>query len=192
MKQSAEVKRSPRPSPAWLAVPVAVFALLSLDVGIIASRTVPQPTVYATPVLIFSDVRFLKAWLATAALALACFQLLTAAHIYELLRFPPRGRFYNLVHRWSGRFAIALTLPVAYHCIFQLGLDLSNPDTRVVVHSLLGTTIYSTFVCKVLFVRSTRFPAWALPVAGGLLFTIILGLWITSAFWLFGAFGIKL
>jgi len=169
-----EAKRS-GPSPAWLAVPLVVFALISLDVGVIASRTTPSPYV---PTFLP-----LKVGLATAALVLGCFQLLTAARIYELLRFPPKGRFYNIVHRWSGRLAIALTLPVAYHCIFQLGFG--TYDTRVYIHSLLGSSIYGAFVAKVLLVRSTRFPGWALPIAGGILFAILLGLWLTSAFWFF-------
>jgi Family of unknown function (DUF6529) len=109
-----------------------------------------------------------------------------------LLHVPPPGRFYNLVHRWSGRTAIALTLPVAYHCIFLLGLDIHTMDTRVLIHALLGCSIYGTFICKVLFVRSTRFPSWALPIAGGLLFTIILGLWLTSALWFFTSHGVGL
>jgi hypothetical protein len=77
-------------------------------------------------------------------------------------------------------------------CIFQLGLDLHSRDQRIVIHSLLGTAFYVALVCKVLFVRSTRFPSWTLPLAGGLLFTILLGLWLTSAYWLFTTFGIGL
>jgi len=38
-------------------------------------------------------------------------------------------------------------------------------------------------VAKVLIVRSSRFAPWVLPVAGGLLFAILLGLWLTSALW---------
>ena len=107
--------------PAWLALPLVVFALIAVTVGLVAGRTVREP--YATPFFhpFFADVLQMKAWLVTAALMLACGQLLTAARIYELLRFPPKGHFYHSVHRWSGRAAILLTLPVAYHCIFLLG-----------------------------------------------------------------------
>jgi len=63
----------------------------------------------------------MKVWLITAAVVLGFFQLLTAARIYQLLRFPPPGRLYNLVHRFSGYTAVALTVPAAYHCIFLLG-----------------------------------------------------------------------
>ncbi|MFI5272602.1 MAG: DUF6529 family protein [Ktedonobacterales bacterium] len=179
-----------RSSLAWLLLPLLLFALVAVTVGVVASRTVRTP--YATPFfhLFFSDTLHMKVWLVTASLVLACFQLLTAARIYGLLRFPPPGRIYHLVHRWAGRTAIALTVPVAYHCIFLLGLDLHTMDRRVLIHSLLGCSLYGAFLCKVLFVRSKRFPAWALPVAGGLLFTIILGLWLTSALWFLTTFGL--
>src|SRR2546425_5116540 len=133
----------------------------------------------------FADTLQMKARLVTAASVLACGQLLTAARIYELLRFPPKGRFYHTAHRWSGRAAILLTLPVAYHCVFLLGFGTHSP--RVLIHSLLGSALYGAVVVKVLIVRSTRFAPWVLPVAGGLLFSILLGLWLTSALWFFTA-----
>src|SRR5207253_5805209 len=132
-----------------------------------------------------TDTLHMKAWLVTAAVVLACEQLLTAARIYELLRFPPQGRFYQAVHRWSGRAAILLTLPVAYHCVFLLGFGTHSP--RILIHSLLGSALYGAVAAKVLIVRSTRSAPWAIPVAGGLLFSILLGLWLTSALWLFTA-----
>jgi len=172
-------------NPGWLAVPLAVFALITLTVGLVARQTVREP--YATPFFhpLFTDVLQMKAWLVTAAVVLACGQLLTAARIYELLRFPSKGRFYHSVHRWSGRVAILFTLPVAYHCVFMLGFGTHSP--RVLIHSLLGSALYGVFVAKVLIVRSTRFAPWVLPVAGGLLFSVLLGLWLTSALWLFTA-----
>ena len=183
MSDSVSVKRN-APNPAWLAVPLVALALITLTVGLVARQTVREP--YATPFFhpFFTDTLHMKAWLVTAAVVLACGQLLTAARIYELLRFPPRGgRFYQMVHRWSGRTAILLTLPVAYHCVFLLGFGTHSP--RVLIHSLLGSTLYGAVVAKVLIVRSRRFAPWVLPVAGGLLFSILLGLWLTSALWFF-------
>jgi len=170
----------------WLALLLVVFALITLTVGLIAGGTVREP--YATPFfhLFFRDVLHMKAWLVTAVVVLACGQLLTAARIYELLRFPPKGRLYQVVHRWSGRTAILMTLPVAYHCIFLLGFSANSP--RVLIHSLLGSALYGAVVVKVLVVRAgSRFAAWVLPVAGGLLFSILLGLWLTSALVFFAA-----
>src|SRR5881296_445116 len=92
---------------------------------------------------------------------------------------------YHAVHRWSGRTAILLTLPVAYPCVFLLGFGTHSP--RVLIHSLLGSALYGAVAAKVLIVRSTRFAPWVLPVAGSLLFSILLGLWLTSALWFFTA-----
>ena len=160
-------------------LPLALLALITLTVGLVATATSREP--YATSFFhpFFRDVLQMKAWLATAAVVLACSQVLTAARIYELLGFPPKGRFYRVVHRWSGRAAVVLTLPVAYHCVFLLGFSANSP--RVLIHSLLGSALYGAVVAKVLVVRSSRFPAWVLPVAGALLFSILLGLWLTSA-----------
>ena len=183
MSEKLSLEQPRRTHPAWLAVPVVVGALIALTVGLVARRTVREP--YEIPFFhpFFGDTLHMKAWLVTAAVVLACGQLLTAAHIYELLRFPPQGRFYRIVHRWSGRMAILLTLPVAYHCVFLLGFG--THGARVLIHSLLGSTLYGAVVAKVLIVRSTRFAPWVLPVAGGLLFSILLGLWLTSALWFF-------
>ena len=172
-------------SPAWLAVPLVVFALISLTVGLVARQTVRES--YTTPFFhpFFRDTLQMKAWLVTAAVVLGCGQLLTAARIYAVLHFPPRGRFYHAVHRWSGRAAIVLTLPVAYHCVFLLGFG--THSLRVLIHSLLGSFLYGAVVAKVLIVRSTRFAPWVLPVAGSLLFAILLGLWLTAALWFFTA-----
>jgi len=183
MSEMLSFKKRNSANPAWLALPLVVFALITLTVGLVARQTIRTP--YSTPFfdLFFSDTLHMKAWLVTAAVILACGQLLTAARIYELLRFPPKGRFYNSAHRWSGRAAIPLTLPVAYHCVFMLGFSTHSP--RILIHSLLGSALYGAVVAKVLVVRSTRFATWVLPVAGGLLFAIILGLWLTSALWFF-------
>ena len=170
-------------NPTWLALPLTVFALIALTIGLVARQTVREP--YTAPFfhLFFKDTLHMKVWLVTAAALLACGQVLTAGRIYGLLRFPPTGRIYQTVHRWSGRAAILLTLPVAYHCVFMLGFETHSP--RVLIHSLLGSAFYGAFVAKVLIVRSNKFKNWVLPVAGGLLFSILLGLWLTSALWFF-------
>ena len=171
-------------------LPLLLFAFVPLIVGLVASKTVRQPydTPYSHP--FFSDTLHMKAWLITAVLVLALGQQLTASRIYEVLRFPPKGRFYHVVHRWSGRAAILLTLPAAHHCIFLLGFG--TDDARVFIHSLLGSFLYGAVLAKVLIVRSNGFPGWALPLAGGALFFILAGLWFTSAFWFFSTAGIGL
>src|SRR2546426_2984780 len=102
MSERLSFKKRNGANPAWLALPLVVFALITLTVGLVARQTVREP--YATPFfhLFFTDTLEMKAWLATAAVVLACGQLLTAARIYKLLRFPPQGRFYHRVHRWKA------------------------------------------------------------------------------------------
>jgi hypothetical protein len=78
-------------NPYWLALALVVFALMTLTVGLVAGGKVREP--YATPFfhLFFRDVLQMKAWLVTAAVVLACGQLLTAARIYERLRLSAQG-----------------------------------------------------------------------------------------------------
>jgi Family of unknown function (DUF6529) len=174
----------------WLAGALVAFALVSLTVGAVARDKTIAPGLYPPSYLklFFSDPIHLKVWLATAATALACFQLVTAAHVWGRVRLPGGVRV-AAVHRWSGRLAILLTLPVAYHCIFLLGYG--DYSTRVQVHSLLGSTVYGAVVAKVLIVRGrSDLPGWALPAAGGVLFAILLGLWLTSSLWFFRTVGV--
>jgi Family of unknown function (DUF6529) len=164
---------------------LAVFALSFLTIRLLAGRTAKG---YPTPPffhLFFSDTIHMKAWLATGAITLGLFQVLSAARLFELFRCGPAGRFWGWMHRMSGYLAILLTLPVAYHCIFLLGFETTSP--RVAIHSILGSAFYGAFLVKVILVRSERFPGWALPVAGGLLFAILAGLWLTSALYLFSS-----
>jgi hypothetical protein len=133
---------------------------------------------------VFSSTIAAKAWLASAALLLALVQVTTAARIYGRLSFlPERGRAIAVVHRWSGRVAFLLTLPVFFHCVTILGFQ--TPDARVAVHAVVGTFFYGVFVAKVLIVRDRSLPGWALPTAGLTLASMLAVLWLTSSFWYF-------
>jgi hypothetical protein len=173
------------PSARRLTVPLAAFALVSLTAGLLARADFARGGGYVR--LFFSDPIHLKAWFATAAAALAVTQVVTAAWIFRKLpwRRPP---WIPPLHRWTGRLAFACTLPVAYHCIFELGFQ--SGSSRVLAHSLLGSAVYGAFAAKVLIVRLHRFPAWVLPTAGGLLFAVLLSVWYTSALWFFRLVGL--
>jgi hypothetical protein len=130
----------------------------------------------------------MKVWLAVACGALALVQLLTALWMYGRLGVaaPPR---LGLVHRVLGGLALVVSLPVAYHCLWSLGFE-SDPDqTRRFVHSIAGCFFYGAFASKVLVVRSRSLPGWALPAAGGALFTSVVVLWLSSALWFFDTVG---
>ena len=132
----------------------------------------------------FSSTIAAKAWLASAALLLALVQVTTAARIYGRLSFlPERGPAIARVHRWSGRIAFLVTLPVFFHCVTILGFQ--TPDTRVAVHALVGTFFYGVFAAKVLIVRDRSLPGWALPTAGLTLASMLGLLWVTSSLWYF-------
>ena len=133
---------------------------------------------------VFSSPIAMKAWFATAALALAGVQVITAARIYGRVNFlPERGPTVARVHRWSGRLAFVCTLPVFFHCVTILGFQ--TPDARVAIHSIVGTFLYGVFVAKVLIVRDRSLPNWALPTAGLTLASLLLVLWLTSSLWYF-------
>jgi hypothetical protein len=135
----------------------------------------------------FSSAIAGKVWFASAAALLAIVQVVTASRIYGKISWAVPGRIFGApigsIHRWSGRLAFLCTLPVAFHCVFILGFQ--TYDTRVLVHSLLGSFFYGVFAVKVLVVRDHKLPGWALPVAGGTLFSFLVALWMTSSYWYF-------
>jgi len=88
-----------------------------------------------------------------------------------------------VLHRVGGAALFLLALPVAVHCMFAYGVQLF--DTRVALHSLAGCFFYGAFAAKVLIVRTRRLPGRALPVAGGLLVTLVAVIWYSSALWYF-------
>lgn len=134
---------------------------------------------------VFSSAIAGKAWFASAAVLLACVQVLTAArifgHLQGVVRIAPPH--VNRIHRWSGRLAFVCTLPVAFHCIFILGFDSS--DARTLAHSILGSFVYGVFAVKIFFVHDHDHPRWTLPLVGGTLFAMLTTLWLTSAYWYF-------
>ena len=81
--------------------------------------------------------------------------------------------------------AVVLTLPVDFHCLWSLGFG--TYSTRVLLHSLFGCAFYGIFVTKMLTLRSPHPPGWALPRAGGMLFTVLMAVWFASALWFFSA-----
>ena len=176
-----------RRSARWVLVPLLVFALVSLLAGLVARAIEPSGKGWFD--LFFSDTIHMKVWLATAAVTLGLFQLFTAAWIFRKLPWP-KPAWVNPVHRTSGRLAFALTVPVAYHCIFKLGFQ-SGTD-RTLAHSLLGSAFFGAFAAKVTVVELRRFPTAVLPIAGGFLFAVLIAVWYTSALWFFRQFGVDL
>jgi hypothetical protein len=139
----------------------------------------------------FSGMTTMKVWLATTAAALAVFQLLTAAWMWG--RLPYAGQapaFVSQVHRWAGASAFLLTLPVAYHCLWSLGF--STFDLRTTLHACMGCAFYGAFATKMLGLRIRNLPGWALPVVGGVLFTLLIAAWATASLWYLSQPGVPL
>jgi hypothetical protein len=103
-------------------------------------------------------VNHLKAQLGTAMLGLALVQLTLTLWMYRRLpgagAAPPPCRCYTAS---AGPVVFLLSSPVAVHCMFTYGVQLSDP--RVAVHSVAGCWFYGAFAAKVLIVRSRRLPA---------------------------------
>jgi hypothetical protein len=92
------------------------------------------------------------------------------------------------LHRWSGRAAVLVVVPVAVHCLYAAGFQYGQP--RVLLHSLLGCFFFGAFFVKMLLLTRSGLPGWALPVIGGAVFTALTCLWLTGSLWFFTTFGL--
>ncbi|MFF4752097.1 DUF6529 family protein [Streptomyces sp. NPDC002514] len=161
----------------WLLLPVAVVA------GLVWFGRVHTPD-YQTGLFgqYADDARRLKAQLGSALLCLALIQVILALWIYgrlPALRAAPHR--IHTTHRVIGLLAFLVSLPVARHCITAYGVQLT--DARRALHSLTGCFLYGAFVAKVVVVRHRRWPGWALPLAGGVLVTVIALIWYSAPLW---------
>ena len=161
-----------------------VGSLISVGLGVYGR--LHEPTFFALNLAGFSSGVAAKAWLATGAFLLVVVQLVSALIMYG--RLPLRApSWIGTLHRWSGRAAVLLTVPVAVHCLYALGFQGAEP--RVLVHSLFGCFFYGAFAAKMLVLRA-RTPSWTLPVLGGAVFAALTALWLTGAVWFFATSGL--
>jgi hypothetical protein len=153
-------------------------AAVALTLGIYGRVHDPSQQLVFT--LVFSSTIAMKVWLASVALGLAVVQIVLALWMYGKLPWSA-PEWVGPAHRITGRLVFIASLPVAYHCLWSLGLQDTN--TRVLAHSVLGCAVYGAFAAKVTIVRSRDLPGWALPVAGGAMFALLVLAWYTSALW---------
>ncbi|MEU6147428.1 DUF6529 family protein [Streptomyces sp. NPDC047081] len=171
------------PGPARYLVPALVAAAVAVALGVYGK--VHDPAGTAFNIAGFSSTGAVKSWLATTAFFFALVQLVSAFMVYGKL---PGPRWASTLHRWSGRIAFLVAVPVAVHCLYALGYQ--TYETRVLWHSALGCFFFGAFSAKMLLLRSQRLPGWLLPLVGGLVFTVLTLLWLTSALWFFRTFGV--
>ena len=157
----------------------ALGALVAVALGVYGH--VHDPASDLTITLGFKDTITMKVWLASASLLFALVQVSSAMWLYGKLPLGKAPASLGNVHRISGRLAFLFSLPVAYHCLYQLAFQ--DTTTRVLVHSLLGCVFYGAFAAKVVVVRSRSLPGAALPIAGGLVFATLVAVWLTSGLW---------
>ncbi len=170
-----------------LLFPALVGMAIALALGVYGKLHTPTRVNVHIPV--FSSLFTAKLWFASAAALLALVQLLSALGMWGKLG-PKTPGWTPALHRWSGRIAFLLVVPVSAQCLYSLGF--STFDTRTLVHSVLGCLFFGVFAVKMLALPKQGLSGWVLPVLGGLVFTILIALWFTSAFWYFTTIGVKL
>ena len=176
-------------APRSMTVPLAAFtagAVLAVLVGVFGKAH--DPTLDGTTALGFSTVIQMKVVLSVVVGVLAVLQVIGALWLYGKLGIKA-PTWLGKAHRASGTVALGLALFVAYNCLWALGLetgkyhDGTSVPFRTVVHGVLGCVVIGALVVKVVAVRSKRAPGWFLPVAGGLLFAVLIVVVLTSAGW---------
>ena len=176
-------------APKGMAVPLTAFAagaVVALLLGVVGK--LHDPSLHGTTTLGLDTVIEMKVVVTTVIAVLAVVQVVGGLWIYGRLGIaaPP---WLGKVHRASGTIALLLALFVAYHCLWALGLESGTLDdgekvpVRTVVHGVVGCAVVGAAVVKVVAVRSRRAPGWFLPVAGGLLFALLVVVVLTSAVW---------
>jgi hypothetical protein len=172
---------------AALVIPSLIGCLVALAIGLYGR--LHSPTGIALDLAGFSSPGSVKSWLATLAAVFALVQVGSALVMYGKVPRVTAPSWIGDLHSWSGRVAFILTVPVAVHCLYALGFQ--SYSTRVVVHSVLGCLFFGAFTVKMLVLPKRGMPGWVLPVLGALVFTVLVAIWFTSAFWFFDTFGIK-
>jgi hypothetical protein len=172
-----------------MAVPLTAFAVggvVAVLLGVFGR--VHDPTLAGTTTLGFGTVIDMKVVLTSVIGVLAVLQVVGALWLYGKLgvQAPPG---LGTAHRTTGAVTLVLTVFVGYHCLWALGLESGHlPDgepvpTRTVVHGVVGCAVFGAAVVKLVAVRSRRAAGWFLPVAGGVLFALLITAVLTSAGW---------
>src|SRR5262245_61528346 len=102
-----------------IAVPLALGAAVAVALGVYGR--LHEPTGVAINLSGFSSFQSVKTWLATLAAVLGLVQVVSAYLLYH-----GRPKVAPL-HRWSGRVAVVVTLPVVAHCLYALGFQYGEP-----------------------------------------------------------------
>jgi hypothetical protein len=135
------------------------------------------------PTFGFSTTLVFKVFLGTVVFILAMIQMLLAMWMFGRLPGGDAPSWVSTAHRAVGYTAFVLSLPVAALCLYGFGFNPEPFSVRVLLHSLTGCLLYGAFAAKIIIVRSKGLPGWAVPLAGSILLTVIVVVWLTSAVW---------
>jgi uncharacterized protein DUF6529 len=189
---TAPTRREPLPpqpatsGAAKLAIPCLIGGLVALTLGIYGR--LHSPTGIAVNIAGFSSPGYVKSWLATLATVCAIIQVVSALVMYGKVPRVSAPSWIGGLHRWSGRIAFLAAVPVAIHCLYALGFQ--NYSTRVLLHSVVGCLFFGAFTVKMLILPKKGLPGWVLPFWGAVVFTALVLIWLTSAYWFFSTFGV--
>ena len=183
---SPPVPAGARPGIAKLIVPSLIGGLAALTLGVYGR--LHHPTGVVISIAGFTGAGYVKSWLATVATLFAIVQVASALVMYGKVPHVTAPSWTGTLHRWSGRIAFLVAVPVAVNCLYGLGFQ--TYSTRVLIHSLLGCAFFGAFTVKMLILPKRGLPGWLLPLAGAVVFTILVGLWFTSAYWFFSTYGV--
>jgi Family of unknown function (DUF6529) len=188
MSDTAETQRVSAPNGTGIAVLLAILLGALVAVGLGVFGKVHEPQYFSVSIAGFSSGLAAKSWLATLAVALALFQLVSAFAMYRLIPGGKAPPWMGTAHVWAGRLAVLASVPVAVHCLYALGFK--SFDNRVLFHSLFGCFFYGVFVTKMVLLTRKGLRGWVIPIAGGLVFFGLVYVWLTSALWFFQTNGV--
>lgn len=154
-----------------IGVPVATGSAVAVALGVYGG--LHDPAGFSINIGGFSGTQSVKTWLTTVAFLLALVQLGSALAMYGKVRGVIGPPWIGTLHRWSGRAAVLVVVPVVVHCLYALGLQ--STTTRVLVHSLLGCFFFGAFTAKMLLLTRRGLPAgcfrwragWCSPRSSG-------------------------
>jgi hypothetical protein len=162
-------------------VPVLIGAAVSVALGVYGANHKGQSIVFE--VNGFTQLVLVKAWLTVVATCFALVQGGSALVMYGRVPGVTPPSWIGALHRWSGRTAFFVAVPVAVFCLYGIGFQ--HYTTRVLVHSLLGCLFFGVFTVKMLVLTKRGVAGWVLPLLGGLTFTVLVAISLTSAGWYF-------
>jgi len=160
-------------------VPILIGSLVSVALGVYGNLHKGDSIVFQ--VSGFENLALAKSRLALVAAFFVLVQLGSALVMYGKIRWITTPSWIGTLHRWSGRIAFFVAVPVGVFCLYGIGFQ--HYDARSLVHSLLGCLFFGVFTVKMLVLTKRGVAGWVLPVLGGLVFTVLVATVLTSAAW---------